>query len=412
MKRFALLVALAGSLSTFAQSDESTIIKRDYIDADNLKYITELNGYLNTLGCTVYADSLEMIIEKGYGTVNAYKKKDAEPIVLRAVETAKQYLAVKSETPTTFADEATDGAYYLYNVGTKEWLASIDGQTVIDQPGDQFTVAGGMIGEWTVVPANKGTFAIKAGENALGYTVGTRNLVEAKAEADEWMLVSAADRAAGITAATAEAPVDASFLIANPGFNAGAEAWTGAEGCIAGYEDKYVTTTGTISQEISGLKPGQYKVMVQAYGAGTLTANGAAVAIKAAADETAPLWVGEEWGHNVAAPDVLFQAGMYWNMATAEVAADGKLTISIDATAETNVDNFRLIAIEVKDAPEVIPGDANSDGEVDIADVTLTIDYAVGNNPEGFNAVAADVNKDGEIDIADVTMIISIIVGE
>lgn len=404
MKRFALLLALAGSLSTFAQSDESTIIKRDYIDAENLKYITELNTYLNGLGCTAYADSLEMIIAKGAGTTSAYKKKDAEPIVLRAVETAKQYLAVKSETPTTFADEATDGAYYLYNVGTKEWLASIDGQTVIDQPGDQFTVAGGKIGEWTVTPANKGTFAIMDGDKALGYTVGTRNLVEAKAEADEWMLVSTAVRNAAITAATAEAPVDASFLIANPGFNAGAEAWTGAEGNVGGYEDKYVTTTGTISQEISGLKAGTYKVLVQACGAGTLTANGAEVAIKAAASETAPLWVGDDWGHNVAAPDVLFQAGMYWNEVTAEVAADGKLTIAVNATAETNVDNFRLVAIEVKDTPEGKLGDVNEDGYVTIADI-ITVQNYMAEGETAETKPLADVNKDGFITIADIITI-------
>jgi formylglycine-generating enzyme required for sulfatase activity len=52
-------------------------------------------------------------------------------------------------------------------------------------------------------------------------------------------------------------------------------------------------------------------------------------------------------------------------------------------------------------------GDANNDGEVNIADINVVIDVILGG---GSNA-AADVNGDGEINIADINAIIDIILG-
>ena len=56
-----------------------------------------------------------------------------------------------------------------------------------------------------------------------------------------------------------------------------------------------------------------------------------------------------------------------------------------------------------------IAGDVNSDGKVDIVDVTMTISQILGQNPTGFNKETADVNGDGKIDIVDVTTIIDMI---
>ena len=52
-------------------------------------------------------------------------------------------------------------------------------------------------------------------------------------------------------------------------------------------------------------------------------------------------------------------------------------------------------------------GDANSDGEVNIADVNTVIDIILGGTPQP----SADVNGDGEINIADVNTVIDIILG-
>ncbi len=56
---------------------------------------------------------------------------------------------------------------------------------------------------------------------------------------------------------------------------------------------------------------------------------------------------------------------------------------------------------------EMIKGDVNNDGEVNIADINAVIDVILG----GGNNASADVNKDGEINIADVNAIIDIILG-
>ena len=52
-----------------------------------------------------------------------------------------------------------------------------------------------------------------------------------------------------------------------------------------------------------------------------------------------------------------------------------------------------------------VPGDVNSDGEVNIADVNAVITAILG----GMNNSACDVNKDGEVNIADVNAVINII---
>ena len=55
--------------------------------------------------------------------------------------------------------------------------------------------------------------------------------------------------------------------------------------------------------------------------------------------------------------------------------------------------------------PEVVPGDVNGDGEVNIADVNAIIDCIL----LGHSADYADVNNDGEVNIADINAVIDII---
>ncbi len=51
-------------------------------------------------------------------------------------------------------------------------------------------------------------------------------------------------------------------------------------------------------------------------------------------------------------------------------------------------------------------GDVNSDGYVNISDVTALIDYLLSGNPSGVNLTGADCNNDGGINISDVTTLI------
>ena len=58
---------------------------------------------------------------------------------------------------------------------------------------------------------------------------------------------------------------------------------------------------------------------------------------------------------------------------------------------------------------EPLQGDVNCDGVVNIADVTVLIDYLLGNNTATINLLAADVNGDSVINIADVTALIDLL---
>jgi hypothetical protein len=52
-------------------------------------------------------------------------------------------------------------------------------------------------------------------------------------------------------------------------------------------------------------------------------------------------------------------------------------------------------------------GDVNGDGEVNIADATVLVDYLLGNNTmTNLHLEVADMNGDNEINIADVTSLI------
>ena len=60
------------------------------------------------------------------------------------------------------------------------------------------------------------------------------------------------------------------------------------------------------------------------------------------------------------------------------------------------------------DIQQTIPGDVNSDGEINIADVNSVIDIIL----KGTGGTPADdVNGDGEVNIADVNALIALILG-
>ena len=55
------------------------------------------------------------------------------------------------------------------------------------------------------------------------------------------------------------------------------------------------------------------------------------------------------------------------------------------------------------------PGDANQDGEVNIADVNTVIDAILSGAHDANTVWYCDINHDGEVTIADASMIIDII---
>ena len=59
--------------------------------------------------------------------------------------------------------------------------------------------------------------------------------------------------------------------------------------------------------------------------------------------------------------------------------------------------------------PDILIGDVNDDGTVDISDYIGVANHILGNTPAGFNETAADVNNDGSIDISDYIGVANII---
>ena len=57
------------------------------------------------------------------------------------------------------------------------------------------------------------------------------------------------------------------------------------------------------------------------------------------------------------------------------------------------------------------PGDVNVDGDVDVADVVMTVNYITGRVQENFVVAMADVNGDSDVNVADVVGIVSLITG-
>ena len=60
---------------------------------------------------------------------------------------------------------------------------------------------------------------------------------------------------------------------------------------------------------------------------------------------------------------------------------------------------------------DLMRGDVNGDGEVNIADINALIDIIMGDEADDITLIRADVNSDGEINIADINAIIEIIMG-
>jgi hypothetical protein len=95
--------------------------------------------------------------------------------------------------------------------------------------------------------------------------------------------------------------------------------------------------------------------------------------------------------------------------ATVNLPSDQPIMFRINQTAGSGRVNCYLddIKLYYKDkwGPDVIEGDVNGDGEVNISDVNALIDMLL----TGQADASGDVNGDGEVNIADVNAVIDII---
>ena len=78
-------------------------------------------------------------------------------------------------------------------------------------------------------------------------------------------------------------------------------------------------------------------------------------------------------------------------------------------TFDANNLTFKLEINEQQ--PNILLGDANNDGLVNIADVTALIDYMLSRDVVSISIINADMNQDSSIDISDLTALIDLLLG-
>lgn len=107
-------------------------------------------------------------------------------------------------------------------------------------------------------------------------------------------------------------------------------------------------------------------------------------------------------------------AGYYSPVVIAKSGDRTKLYIGADNTLQYPKTSFNIGAFRAyfqlgKDLVISSLGDVNNDRSIDVTDVTLLVNYILGNVSSSFIIDNADVNKDGEITVADVTSLVNII---
>ncbi len=172
----------------------------------------------------------------------------------------------------------SDGTYtvntYLYNGGTSSvnhflnglWCDGVSTGWTFVKDGDYYTISNGEASYLT------------AGEVGATMTLGA----SAEPDAAKWSLLTAeawkAEQVARLDDATSENGVAATFYLASPNFNRNDDLennkWKGSPG-IAGLDgnnvvcnynaQKYNASSFDVYQEVTGLKPGLYKVTVQGF---------------------------------------------------------------------------------------------------------------------------------------------------
>ena len=283
-----------------------------------------------------------------------------------------------------------DGKYYLFNVGAKKyWGCANDWGTrasLVDHP-EYVTLAQTPEGAYTlesqvsnggtsyyfggdymdgspinltITKAGNGNYTIANADGQLyGYDGSSSILGKNVAEGDNalWTIFSEADMLASLNAATANAPVDATFLIIDAKFgrnNRNVNAWVVSEDCtnkdlLGGNSNKHSAesyhSTFTISQVLNNVPNGVYSFQAQGFYRqdGSDNDNLAQFFIN---NESAlvPLKTGSE--NSMADACASFENGLYKIDPLYVQVEDGQITVGVKNEANPNLwviwDNFEL----------------------------------------------------------------------
>lgn len=100
-----------------------------------------------------------------------------------------------------------------------------------------------------------------------------------------------------------------------------------------------------------------------------------------------------------------YSTGKRDNNSSYYLAGDGS-----DYLFTLNADNLTFKVEKIEPQPVIEPGDVNCDGQVNISDVTVLINYLLGGQTNNFSHDNADMNNDGIINIGDVTRLINLLI--
>lgn len=100
--------------------------------------------------------------------------------------------------------------------------------------------------------------------------------------------------------------------------------------------------------------------------------------------------------------------GLTYNQPYTITLSSGSYTVEIGNMTTPQPRTFFVYTVTPVERT-ILPGDANLDGEVTIADVTAVVNRILGKNADTFSEENADVDGDGTITIADVTALVNII---
>ena len=278
--------------------------------------------------------------------------------------------------------------------------------------------------DWFIEQVSEDTYSISNG--TLYLTVDDDDNLALSEEADEWKFITSNDmfaaRLATLEDATEENGVDATFLLKCPNFNRNdqrVKAWKVSDDCT-----DYTLNDGnmvnncagsmysvfTISQTVTGVPAGIYKMTVQGFYRQDDDVTEPAP-LFFAGNETAEVPVINGTESSMVDASVSFTNGLYTIDPIEFVVDDGILTVGVKNETAVHqwvvFDNFQLTYYGP--VPEILLGDANLDGDVSTTDAVLAVSFALERvEPTDKQFKAADVNKTNTITVADAVGIVNI----
>ena len=360
----------------------------------------------NTEGMT--EESIQALNDAIAAAEAALAAEDATVESLNAAKAAVEAAVAGLMVKPLFAD----GTYYLFNPASKLYMAAgsswgthavvnaagldyiityVNGKYTLDSQVSNGGTSHFLNGEWndgqamnwTFAEVAEGVFTLSNGEKFM--TVQENGEVtladDAAAEAAQWILKTKEDRLAEMAAATAEAPVDATFLVADGNFNRNdlrKSAWVISEDCtnknISGGNNvnncaESWHSTFTISQTIEGVPNGVYQMTSQGFW--RQDGENEAVPVFFINDQETAFPVKEGSENSMSDASNSFTEGKYTIDPIQVVVTDGVITLGVKNETNTTIwciwDNFRLSYLGV---PVVINPD---DPEIAVPDGMINL---------------------------------------